>query len=160
MELNEITGLIVEACVKVHKQFGPGLLESVYEKILAVELGKRGLKVECQKVLPLTYEGVRFEDAYRIDMLVEGAVIVELKSTNVMHPVYPKQLKTYLTLSGLQVGILANFGMATMKEGLRRIVCNYEGEAPSAVSAGSAAPREDGAGEGIARGGAGGAGEG
>lgn len=149
MEINEITGKIVDACVRIHESLGPGLLESVYEKVLTIELEKRGLKAECQKPLSLTYEGVCVEDAYRIDMLVQDEVLVELKSTNIMHPVYAKQLKTYLVLSKKQVGILANFGMPTMKEGLKRIVNNYVGSTPSALSA---SPRE---GEGrFARGGA------
>ena len=143
-DVNDITKMIVDACLCVHRKFDPGLLESVYEKLLMVELKKRGLVVECQKSLPLVYEGVRFEDAYRIDMLVNGEVIVELKSTNVMHPVYAKQLKTYLALSGLHVGILANFGMSTMKEGLKRVVYEYEGQRPSGEdSAPSASPREE-----------------
>ncbi len=147
--VNDVTESIVDACVCVHRKFGPGLLESVYEKILMVELKKRGLEVECQKSLPLVYEGVRFEDAYRIDLLVNKEVIVELKSTNIMHPVYAKQLKTYLALSRLQVGILANFGMATMKEGLKRVVYEYTGEKPSSegFSAPSAPPRETSGGD-------------
>lgn len=143
--INEITEMIIDACVCVHKKFGPGLLESVYEKILMVELQKRGLVVECQKSLPVVYEGVCFEDAYRIDLLVNNEVVVELKSTNVMHPVYAKQLKTYLALSGLHVGILANFGMATMKDGLKRVVYEYNGAKPTpeTISAPSASPREE-----------------
>ena len=143
--VNEITEMIIDACVCVHKKFGPGLLESVYEKILMVELQKRGLVVECQKSLPVVYEGVCFEDAYRIDLLVNNEVVVELKSTNVMHPVYAKQLKTYLALSGLHVGILANFGMATMKDGLKRVVYEYNGAKPTpeTISAPSASPREE-----------------
>jgi len=142
-DVNDITKMIVDACLCVHRKFGPGLLESVYEKLLMVELKKRGLAVESQKSLPLVYEGVRFEDAYRIDLLVNGEVIVELKSTNVMHPVYAKQLKTYLALSGLHVGILANFGMATMKEGIKRVVYEYAGQKPSGEdSAPSASPRD------------------
>ena len=142
--VNDITEIIVDACVCVHKKFGPGLLEAVYEKILMVELQKRGLFVESQKSLPIVYEGTRFEDAYRIDLLVNKEIVVELKSTNVMHPVYHKQLKTYLALSGLQVGILANFGMATMKEGLKRVVYEYDGvkPTPDKISASSASPRE------------------
>ena len=137
--------MIIDACVCVHKKFGPGLLESVYEKILMVELQKRGLVVECQKSLPVVYEGVCFEDAYRIDLLVNNEVVVELKSTNVMHPVYAKQLKTYLALSGLHVGILANFGMAIMKDGLKRVVYEYNGAKPTleTISAPSASPREE-----------------
>lgn len=151
--VNDITEKIVDACVCVHKKFGPGLLESVYEKILMVELRKRGLVVECQKSLPVVYEGVRFEDAYRIDLLVNNEVVVELKSTNVMHPVYAKQLKTYLALSGLHVGILANFGMATMKDGLKRVVYEYNGAKPTSeiASAPSASPRET-TGEDLTRG--------
>ena len=143
--VNEITEMIIDACICVHKKFGSGLLESVYEKILMVELQKRGLVVECQKSLPVVYEGVRFEDAYRIDLLVNNEVVVELKSTNVMHPVYAKQLKTYLALSGLHVGILANFGMATMKEGLKRVVYEYNGAKPTPeiIPASSASPREE-----------------
>ena len=143
--INEITEMIIDACVCVHKKFGPGLLESVYEKILMVELQKRGLVVECQKSLPVVYEGVCFEDAYRIDLLVNNEVVVELKSTNVMHPVYAKQLKTYLALSGLHVGILANFGMATMKDGLKRVVYEYNGAKPTPeiIPASSASPREE-----------------
>jgi GxxExxY protein len=143
--INEITEMIIDACVCVHKKFGPGLLESVYEKILMVELQKRGLVVECQKSLPVVYEGVCFEDAYRIDLLVNNEVVVELKSTNVMHPVYAKQLKTYLALSGLHIGILANFGMATMKDGLKRVVYEYNGAKPTpeTISAPSASPREE-----------------
>ena len=121
-DVNDITKMIVDACLCVHRKSGPGLLESVYEKLLMVELKKRGLVVECQKSLPLVYE----------------------ESTNVMHPVYAKQLKTYLALSGLHVGILANFGMSTMKEGIKRVVYEYEGQKPSGEdSALSASPREE-----------------
>ena len=137
-DLKVITGLIVDAAIKIHKEFGPGLLESVYEKILAAELEFRGLSVECQKPLSLTYAGRTFPEAYRIDMLVDGCVIVELKSTAQMAPVYPKQLRTYLVLSNLEVGLLLNFGMNTMKEGIVRVVNNYnpQNSAFSALSAG------------------------
>lgn len=122
MQTNEITGKIIDACVKIHQKLGPGLLESVYEQVLAIELRKQGLRVETEKFLPIIYEDHRIENAYRMDLVVEGSVIVELKSTSQMLPVYGKQLKTYLALSGLEVGILANFGMPTMKEGLKRII--------------------------------------
>ena len=123
--LDEITGIVVDAAVKIHREFGPGLLESVYEKILMAELEARGLSVECQKPLSLTYAGRVFPEAYRVDMLVEGKVILELKSTTQMLPVYPKQLRTYLVLSKLEVGLLLNFGMNTMKEGIVRVVNHY-----------------------------------
>ena len=137
MEINEITGDILDAAIKVHQKFGPGLLESVYEKILAIEVEKRGHKVECQKSLPIRYEERVIQDAFRMDLLVDGLVVVELKSTAQMSPVYFKQLRTYLVLSGLQVGLLINFGMNTLKEGFKRIVNNFgvESSAGSALSA-------------------------
>ena len=135
-EINEITGGIVDAAIKIHKEFGPGLLESVYEKLLTAELESRGFKVECQKVLPLTYAGRTFKDAYRIDMMVDDRVIVELKSTSAMAPVFPKQLRTYLVLSHLEAGLLLNFGMNTMKEGLVRVVNNYKPECGRAIVSG------------------------
>ena len=143
-DLKEITGIVVDAAIKIHREFGPGLLESVYEKILTAELEARGLFVECQKPLPLTYAGRTFPEAYRVDMLVEGCVVLELKSTAQMAPVFPKQLRTYLVLSNLEVGLLLNFGMNTMKEGIIRVVNNYkpnsnppmQSSAPSAHSAG------------------------
>lgn len=138
MPINEITGAVVDAAIKVHREFGPGLLESVYEKILCAELEHRGLFVECQKPLSLTYAGRTFPAAYRVDMLVESKVIVELKSTAQMAPVFPKQLRTYLVLSNLEVGILLNFGMNTMKEGMVRVVNNYK----PAVSASSAGEKQ------------------
>ena len=142
--LDEITGMVVDAAVKIHREFGPGLLESVYEKILMAELEERGLKVECHKPLSLTYAGRTFNEAYRVDMLVEDMVILELKSTAQMAQVFPKQLRTYLVLSNLHVGLLLNFGMNTMKEGIIRVVNNYTPRvsssqlisAPSALSAG------------------------
>ena len=139
--IDEITGIVVDAAIKVHREFGPGLLESVYEKIMMSELESRGLSVECQKPLSLTYAGRTFPDAYRVDMLVEGCVILELKSTAQMAPVFPKQLRTYLVLSNLEVGLLLNFGMNTMKEGIIRVVNNYKPQsislsATSALSAG------------------------
>ena len=141
-DLKEITGIVVDAAIKIHREFGPGLLESVYEKILMSELESRGLFVECQKPLSLTYAGRTFPEAYRVDMLVEGCVILELKSTAQMAPVFPKQLRTYLVLSNLEVGLLLNFGMNTMKEGIVRVVNNYKPQStpppPSATSALSA----------------------
>ena len=124
-DLNRISGDVLDAAVRIHKEFGPGMMESVYEKILAIELENRGHQVECQKPLALTYGGRTFPEAFRVDLLVDGCVVVELKSTTLMAPVYFKQLRTYLVLSGLQVGLLVNFGMNTLKEGFKRIVNNY-----------------------------------
>ena len=137
MNVDAITGDVLDSAIKVHQKFGPGLLESVYEKILSIELEKRGHRVECQKALPIRYEDRLIPDAFRMDLLVDGVVVVELKSTAQMPPVYFKQLRTYLVLSGLHVGLLINFGMNTLKEGFKRIVNNYceECSADSALSA-------------------------
>lgn len=122
MELDDITGAIVEAALKIHKELGPGLLESVYEAVLFRALERQGLHVERQKTIRFEYDGMVFEEGFRIDLLVEGRVVVELKSTERLAPVHSKQVLTYLRLMNLPVGLLVNFGAATLKEGLRRIV--------------------------------------
>jgi iron complex transport system substrate-binding protein len=134
LEIDEITGQVVDASFKLHTHFGPGLLESVYELVLARELEQRGLTVERQKPVSFEFDGLRFEDAFRVDLLVEGCVVVELKSVETLAPVHSKQVLTYIRLLNLPVGLLINFGAATMKEGLQRVVNNYR---PSA----SAPPR-------------------
>jgi GxxExxY protein len=121
-DLDEITGTIIDSAIQVHRSLGPGLLESVYELVLARVLAGRGFKIERQKILSFEYEGLLFANAFRIDMLVDDRVIVEIKSVEELAPVHSKQLLTYLRLSDLQVGLLINFGSATLKEGLRRIV--------------------------------------
>jgi iron complex transport system substrate-binding protein len=128
-ELDEITGDIVDAALKIHKELGPGLLESVYEAVLARSLEKRGFQVERQKVIRFEYDGIVFDEGFRVDLLVEAKVIVELKSIEKLGPVHGKQVLTYLRLSHLPVGLLINFGAATLKEGLKRIVNDL---APSA----------------------------
>ena len=125
MTENDITGDILDASIKLHRQFGAGLLESVYETLLEIELKKRGHKVERQKPVSFEYEGVLLENAFRLDMLVDDKVIVALKSTEKMSPVFAKQLKTYLAITKLQVGVVVNFGMSTLKEGFLRFVNNY-----------------------------------
>jgi GxxExxY protein len=121
-ELDEITGTIIDSAIQVHRSLGPGLLESVYELVLARVLVTKGFSVEKQKMLSFEYEGLLFSNAFRIDLLVDGRVVVEIKSIEELAPVHHKQLLTYLRLSELQVGLLINFGAATLKEGLRRIV--------------------------------------
>jgi GxxExxY protein len=121
-DLDEITGTIVDSAIQVHRSLGPGLLESVYELVLARVLAERGFKVERQKILSFEYEGLLFANAFRIDLLVDDCVIVEIKSVEELAPVHHKQLLTYLRLSDLRVGLLINFGSATLKEGLRRMV--------------------------------------
>ena len=127
-DIDEVTGLIIDAAVKLHKRLGPGLLESVYEMILEQDLRKAGLLVERQKPISFEYEGIQFTDAFRIDLLVENSVIVELKSVEQYSTVHSKQVLTYLKLMNLPVGLLLNFGAPTMKEGVRRIVNGYEPE--------------------------------
>jgi GxxExxY protein len=134
LEIDDITGQVVDAAFKLHTWLGPGLLESVYELVLARELERRGLRLEKQKSVSFEFDGLQFDDAFRVDLLVEECVVVELKSVETLAPVHSKQLLTYLRLLNLPVGLLLNFGAATMKEGLHRIVNNYK---PSL----SAAPR-------------------
>jgi GxxExxY protein len=122
--LDDVTGEVVDAAMKLHGALGPGLLESVYETILARDLERRGLGVIRQHAPSFDYDGLHFAEAFRIDLLVQDRVVVEIKSTDSFHPVYAKQVLTYLRLMGLPVGLLLNFGAPTMKEGLRRIVNN------------------------------------
>lgn len=129
MELDDITGAIVDAAMKIHIDLGPGLLESVYEMVLAKELQRRGLVVERQKPVTFQYDGILFDEGFRTDLLVEACVVVELKSVEKLTPVHSKQLLTYLRLMNLQVGLLINFGGATLKEGLHRIVNNLPSSA-------------------------------
>jgi GxxExxY protein len=126
MTLDDITGEIVDASIRVHQDLGPGLLESVYEAILSKVLTRRGLTVERQKPVCFEYDGISFDDGFRVDLLVEGRVVVELKSVEKVVPVHSKQLLTYLRLMNLPVGLLINFGAATLKEGLHRIVNNLD----------------------------------
>ncbi len=120
--LDDITDAIVDASINIHKDLGPGLLESVYEVVLARALEKRGFRVERQKTVCFEYDEMVFEEGFRADLLVEGRVVVELKSVEKLAPVHSKQLLTYLRLMHLQVGLLINFGAFTLKEGLHRIV--------------------------------------
>ena len=123
-EVNRITGEIVDASVKLHIQLGPGLFESVYEEILARDLERRGLTVSRQQVIGFDYDGMHFPEAFRIDLLVENAVVVELKSIEKIAPAHPKQLNTYLRLMNLEIGLLINFGVATLPHGIHRVVNN------------------------------------
>jgi GxxExxY protein len=124
-DLNLITGAVIDEALRLHRVLGPGLLESVYQKLLARRLERRGFVVERQKRVAFEYDQIRFEPGLRVDLLVNGLVIVELKSVKKLKPVYAKQLLTYLRLLDLRVGLLLNFGGETLKEGLRRVVNNY-----------------------------------
>ena len=124
MEVNEISGAVVDASMKVHTALGPGLLESAYEKCLVHELRKRGLRVDVQVVVPVCYDGEVLDTGYRADLVVEGMVLVELKSIETILPVHKAQLLSYLRLSNKRVGLLINFNVAHLREGITRIINN------------------------------------
>lgn len=130
MVLESITGEILDSAVWLHRRLGPGLLESVYESLLAQELRRRGLSVERQFAVSFEIDGLQFTDALRIDLLVERVVVVELKSVGKLEPVHWRQVLTYLRVLDLRVGLLLNFGGATLKEGVHRVVNDYR---PSAA---------------------------
>jgi GxxExxY protein len=119
--INDISGLIVDAAFRVHVAVGPGLFESVYEALMEHELKKLGLRVERQVMVPLEYEGLRFDEAFRADMIVDERIIVELKFVVEVHSIYKKQLLTYLKLTGLSLGLLINFGADRIKDGVFRV---------------------------------------
>ena len=122
MHENEISKIILDCAFKIHTDLGPGLFESVYEEILYNELINKRLNVERQKVLPIRYGETRVDNAFRIDLVIDNKVIVEIKSVEKVLPVHQKQLLTYLKLSGLKLGLLINFNEAHLKDGTTRIV--------------------------------------
>lgn len=124
-ELNRLTEAIIQAAIEVHRTLGPGLLESAYEACLAFELAQRGLKVERQKPLPVVYKDVRLDCGYRLDLLVEDKVIVEIKAVDQLLPVHEAQLLSYLRLSGCRVGLLINFNVKVLRSGIRRLVNDF-----------------------------------
>ena len=122
-QINQLTHEIIGASIEVHRTLGPGLLESVYERLLERRLQGRGLRVESQIGIDFTFDSIDFKDGFRLDLLVERSVILEVKSLERgLAPVHTKQLLTYLRLTNLQIGLLLNFGGATMKEGIKRVV--------------------------------------
>ncbi len=124
--LNSITDAIIGCAIEVHKTLGPGLLESAYEACLAYELVERGHQVETEKPLPLTYKGVHLDCGYRLDLLVDGQVIVEAKVVDQLNRVHEAQLMSYLKLTGCRVGLLINFNVVVLKNGLRRVVLGFK----------------------------------
>ena len=124
MTENELSEKIIGAAIKVHKNLGPGLLESAYEECLFYELKKLNLSVEKQKPMPLIYEDVKLDIGYRIDLLVENLVVIELKSVEALNDVHLAQILTYLKLSGCKLGLLLNFNVALLKNGIKRVVNN------------------------------------
>ena len=128
MTENEIGKVIVDSGLTVHRELGPGLLETVYEVTLAHELKQRGLKVERQVPISIKYRGVRFDEAFRADIIVDEKVIVELKSVEQISEAHKKQVQTYLRLTGYKLGFLLNFGEALMKRGITRVVNGLKDE--------------------------------
>lgn len=122
MELNKITEQIIGAAIEVHRALGPGLLESAYEECLCRELGLRRIQFERQRPLPVEYKGVKLDCGYRVDILVTNAVVVEIKAVETIEPIHVAQLLTYLKLGGWKVGLLINFNVAVLKDGIRRRV--------------------------------------
>lgn len=125
MEINEITGIIIEESIRIHRDIGPGLMESVYEELLSYRLAKRGLKVKRQGAVSLIYEDVKMEVDLRYDLMVEEKVLVELKSQETVPPVAFKIFKTYLRLTNISIGLLINFNVEVLKDGIKRIANNY-----------------------------------
>ena len=121
-EIDRVTEAIIGAAIAVHRAVGPGLLESAYQACMEFELTERGLQVKPQDPLPVVYKGVRLDCGYRIDLIVENAVIVELKSVDKVIPIHEAQLVTYLKLSGYPIGLLINFNVPLIKDGIRRMV--------------------------------------
>jgi len=126
MTENELAKIVVDAAIQVHRGLGPGLLESVYEAVLAHELVKRGLKVERQVPISIHYDGISFDEGFRADIIVEEKVVLELKSVEQLGASHRKQIQTYLRLTGLKLGLLLNFGAALMKNGFVRAVNGLE----------------------------------
>ena len=124
MTENEIAKIVVDAAYHVHKRLGPGLLESVYETVLAYELKKRGLKIDRQMAVAIVYDNIKFDEGFRADLIVEEKVIVELKSVEKIIPVHKKQLLTYLRLTDKKLGLLINFGASLIRDGISRVVNN------------------------------------
>ena len=125
MKINDLTGIVVGLCIKIHSKIGPGCFEKVYEEILYYELNKLGLKVDRQLLFPIEYEELTVEKAYKLDLLVEDMLILELKSIYPLPTVYFKQIKTHLSLLDLKHGLLLNFKVDLMKDGIYRVFNNF-----------------------------------
>jgi GxxExxY protein len=130
MTENQIGTQVLETAITVHRELGPGLLETVYEVVLASELNGQGLRVERQVPVPITYKGIRFNEGFRADLVVEGKVILELKSVEKVSPAHKKQVQTYLRLTGCKLGYLLNFGEEVLRTGITRCVNGLK-EAPA-----------------------------
>jgi GxxExxY protein len=125
---NQISAIIIDTALDIHRRLGPGLAESVYQVVLAYELTKRGLRVEQEVPIPVEWDGIKMEIGFRADIIVEGMVLVELKSVETVAQVHKKQLLTYLRLTNLKLGLLLNFGSALMKDGIHRVANGVDEE--------------------------------
>ena len=121
MDINKLTGKVIGAAIEVHKALGPGLLESAYEECMSYELMLNKMRLERQKPLPVEYKGVKLDCGYRLDLVVENLLIVELKACDSLLPIHEAQLLTYLKLTGIKVGLLINFNVPVLKEGIKRL---------------------------------------
>jgi GxxExxY protein len=130
-DLEKLSAIAVDCGLAIHRELGPGLLESVYEAVLAAKLERCGLKVERQRPVSIKYENMEFPDAFRIDLLVSGQLVIEIKSVETLNKVHGKQLLTYLRLMNLPLGLLMNFGSTMFAEGLKRVVNNHKNFASS-----------------------------
>ncbi len=128
MHVDQISAIVIEECIAIHRELGPGLFETVYETLLAGRLQARGLKVERQVTVPLTYDGNNFETAFRIDLLIEDQLVLEIKAVEQLSKAHAKQLLTYLRILKQPVGLLLNFSGETMKDGIRRMVNDHKPE--------------------------------
>ena len=138
--VEELARIAVDAGLELHKEIGPGLLESVYEALLAASLGQRGIKIDRQKPIEVRYGGLVFAEGFRADLILDDRLIIEVKSVDRLAPVHGKQLLTYLRLLDLPLGLLMNFGGATFREGVRRVVNHHTDFAPSHLRVHQAAP--------------------
>ena len=134
MDLNRLSEAVIGAAIEVHREIGAGLLESAYEQCLCRELTLRGLRVECQKELPVTYKGMKLDCGYRIDILVEGVLVIEVKAVEKLNPIHEAQLLTYLRIGEFQLGLLINFNVELLHLGVKRMVNNFT-DSSSASSA-------------------------
>ncbi|KWV96208.1 GxxExxY protein [Erythrobacter sp. AP23] len=122
IDLNRLTGAVIEECIRIHRELGPGLLESVYETVLAGSLQRRGFKVDRQVPVDIHYDGLTFSKAFRVDLRIDGVLLLEIKSVEKLSNLHAKQLLTYLRLTDSRLGLLLNFSGETMKEGIRRVI--------------------------------------
>jgi GxxExxY protein len=141
--INQLTGKVIGACIAVHKTLGPGLLESAYEACVCYELSELGLSFERQKPVPLIYHGIKLDCGFRADLVVEGQAVVEIKSKEALHPVDFAQLLSHMRLLNVHVGLLINFHVTVLKDGITRLVNDYKEESDPEVNQDSSSERRE-----------------